>query len=148
VHLIERQAQADLDRFKEFIESEQHATGAWRGSVESDRPVGTPGVEAAADSRGDDGKAGVSGKVVAAGVGVAAAAAAATVVGTKSRSDNNEDDRDNADVADVHGSSAGDTGSGSGAVGAPAVRMLTDEEIEAGASDVPLDASHTDRERP
>jgi len=26
--------------------------------------------------------------------------------------------------------------------------MLTDEEIEAGASDVPLNASHTDRERP
>jgi hypothetical protein len=26
--------------------------------------------------------------------------------------------------------------------------MLTDEEIEAGASDVPLDASHTDRKRP
>jgi hypothetical protein len=25
--------------------------------------------------------------------------------------------------------------------------MLTDEEIEAGASDVPLDASHTDRKR-
>ena len=83
VHLIERQAQADLDRFKEFIESEQYATGAWRGSVESDGHVGTPGVEAAADSRGDDGKAGVSGKVVAAGVGVAAAAAAAAVVGNQ-----------------------------------------------------------------
>jgi hypothetical protein len=67
---------------------------------------------------------------------VAAAAAAAAVVGTKSRSDNNED------------ASAGDTGSASGAVGAPAPRMLTDEEIEAGASDVPLDASHTDRKRP
>ena len=148
VHLIERQAQADLDRFKEFIESEQYATGAWRGSVGSDGHVGTPGVEAAADSRGDDGKAGVSGKVVAAGVGVAAAAAAAAVVGTKSRSDDNEDGLDNAEVADVHASSAGDTEPVSGAVGAPAVRMLTDEEIEAGASDVPLDASHTDRERP
>src|SRR6187200_1658127 len=50
------------------------------GSVESGSHVGTPGVEAAADSRGDDGKAGVSGKVVSAGVGVAAAAAAAAVV--------------------------------------------------------------------
>ena len=96
VHLIERQAQADLDRFKEFIESEQYATGAWRGSVESGSHVGTPGVEAAADSRGDDGKAGVSGKVVAAGVGVAAAAAAAAVVGTKNRSDNNQHDADDA----------------------------------------------------
>src|SRR6478609_10608757 len=35
MNLIERQAQADLDRFKEFIESEQYATGAWRGSVDS-----------------------------------------------------------------------------------------------------------------
>ena len=70
------------------------------------------------------------------------------MVGTKSRSDDNEDGLDNAEVADVHGSSAGDTEPVSGAVGAPAVRMLTDEEIEAGASDVPLDASHTDRERP
>jgi len=146
VHLIERQAQADLDRFKEFIESEQYATGAWRGSVESGSHVGTPGVEAAADSRGDDGKAGVSGKVVAAGVGVAAAAAAA-VVGTKNRSDNNQHDADDADNADVHVSRTGETGSVSGSPGAPAARMLTDEEIEAGASDVPLDASHTDRER-
>ena len=147
VHLIERQAQADLDRFKEFIESEQYATGAWRGSVESGSHVGTPGVEAAADSRGDDGKAGVSGKVVAAGVGVAAAAAAAAVVGTKNRTDNNQHDADDADNADVHASRPGETGSMSGSPGAPAARMLTDEEIEAGASDVPLDASHTDRER-
>jgi hypothetical protein len=153
MHLIERQAQADLDRFKEFIESEQYATGAWRGSVDSGRHVGTPGVEAAADSRGDDGKAGVSGKLVAAGVGVAAAAAAATVVGTKNRSDNNQDDADDADnadtdAADVHVSSPGETGSVSGSPGGPAARMLTDEEIEAGASDVPIDASHTHRERP
>ena len=146
VHLIERQAQADLDRFKEFIESEEYATGAWRGSVESGSHVGTPGVEAAADSRGDDGKAGVSGKVVAAGVGVAAAAAAA-VVGTKNRSDNNQHDADDADNADVHVSRTGETGPVSGSPGAPAARMLTDEEIEAGASDVPLDASHTDGER-
>ena len=148
MHLIERQAQADLDRFKEFIESEQYATGAWRGSVESGSHVGTPGVEAAAASRGDDGKAGVSGKVVAAGVGVAAAAAAVAVVGTKNRSDNDQDDADNPDAADVHVSSGVETGSVSGSPGAPAARMLTDEEIEAGASDVPLDASHTDRKRP
>ena len=37
MHLIERQAQADLDRFKEFIESEEYATGAWRGAVEQRR---------------------------------------------------------------------------------------------------------------
>src|SRR5690242_11891535 len=68
LNIVERQAKSDLDRFKEFIESEEYASGAWRGSVHSDGRVGTPGVESAAESRGDDGKAGVSGKVVAAGV--------------------------------------------------------------------------------
>ena len=86
LNIVERQAQSDLDKFKSFIESEDHATGAWRGTVESGRHVGTPGVEDAAESRGDSGKAGVSGKAVAAGVGVAAAAAAAAVAGSKSGS--------------------------------------------------------------
>jgi hypothetical protein len=106
-----------------------------RGSVSSEGLVGTPGVESAAESRGDSGKAGVSGKAVAAGVGVAAAATAAAVAGAKSRSD----DRTDVETLSV------DTESGIGGGGAG--RMLTDEEIEAGASKVPLDASHTDRER-
>ena len=33
LHVVENQAEADLERFKEFIESEEYATGAWRGSV-------------------------------------------------------------------------------------------------------------------
>ncbi|MBP2416377.1 SRPBCC family protein [Microlunatus capsulatus] len=74
--VVERQAKGDLERFKAFVESEGYATGAWRGTVAGEGHVGTPGVEHAAASRGDDGKAGVSGKAVAAGVGVAAAAAA------------------------------------------------------------------------
>ena len=76
LNVVENQAERDLERFKQFIESEGYATGAWRGSVQSPSHVGTPGVEDAAESRGDDGKAGVSGKAVAAGVGAAAAAAA------------------------------------------------------------------------
>jgi uncharacterized membrane protein len=76
LNVVENQAEGDLDRFKAFIEAEGYATGAWRGSVESSGHVGTPGVEHAAESRGDEGKAGVSGKAVAAGVGAAAAAAA------------------------------------------------------------------------
>src|ERR687890_2512193 len=76
LNVVENQAEGDLDRFKAFIESEGYATGAWRGSVQSSGHVGTPGVEHAAESRGDAGKAGVSGKAVAAGVGAAAAAAA------------------------------------------------------------------------
>ncbi|WP_253908563.1 SRPBCC family protein, partial [Arthrobacter sp. H41] len=73
LNVVENQAEGDLNRFKAFIEDEGYATGAWRGSV-GGTSVGTPGVEDAAGSRGDKGKAGVSGKV-AAGVGLAAAAA-------------------------------------------------------------------------
>ena len=76
LNIVENQAEGDLDRFKAFVEAEGYATGAWRGTVAGQGHVGTPGVEHAAASRGDDGKAGVTGKAVAAGVGVAAAAAA------------------------------------------------------------------------
>src|SRR5215211_3517775 len=75
LNVVEGQTKNDLERFKALIEAEGYASGAWRGTV-TDVP-GTPGVEDAAASRGDSGKAGVSGKVVAAGV----AAAAATAVG-------------------------------------------------------------------
>lgn len=92
LNVVDRQAEADLKRFKEFIEDEGYASGAWRGRVSSGAPVGTPGVEDAAGSLGDSGKAGVSGKV-AAGVGVAAAAgAAAAMAGSK---------KDTAEGADV-----------------------------------------------
>ena len=76
LNVVENQAEGDLDRFKAFIESEGYATGAWRGTVAGEGHVGTPGVEHAESSRGDDGKAGVSGKAVAAGVGLAAATVA------------------------------------------------------------------------
>ncbi len=80
--VVERQVTADLQRFKELVESEGYATGAWRGSVNEGLGVGTPGVGAAAPSRGDSGKAGVSTTAVVAGAaaavaGVAAAGAAA-----------------------------------------------------------------------
>ena len=86
--IVEKQAQGDLDRFKAFIESEGYASGAWRGSVNPEANVGAPGVEHAAASRGDDGKAGLSGKAVAAGVGLAAAGVAAAV---RSKSDSGDD---------------------------------------------------------
>ena len=76
LNVVENQAEGDLDRFKAFIEAEGYASGAWRGSVNEGGTAGTPGVQDAAASRGDSGKAGVSGKV-AAGVGLAAAAAVA-----------------------------------------------------------------------
>jgi ribosome-associated toxin RatA of RatAB toxin-antitoxin module len=74
LNVVERQAEKDLERFKEFIEDEGYASGAWRGKVGAEGSAGTPGVDDAAASRGDSGKAGVSGRV-AAGVGLAAAAA-------------------------------------------------------------------------
>ncbi|MHA7208979.1 SRPBCC family protein [Arthrobacter sp. MDT1-65] len=89
LNVVENQAKADLHRFKEFIESESYATGAWRGSV-AGVGTGTPTVEDAAESRGDGGKAGVSGKV-AAGVGVAAAAA---VVGVAAAAGKKKDDEE------------------------------------------------------
>ncbi|MFW3171980.1 SRPBCC family protein [Geodermatophilus sp. CPCC 206100] len=81
--LVERQVKSDLERFKALVESEGYESGAWRGSINENLDVGTPGAEAAYGSHGDKGKAGISGKAVAAGAvaaaaGVAAAAAAVT----------------------------------------------------------------------
>ena len=82
LNIVEKQAEGDLERFKAFIEAEGYATGAWRGSLNEGAGV-QPGVEHAAASVGDSGKAGVSGKAAAAGLGVAAAAAAAVVASRK-----------------------------------------------------------------
>jgi carbon monoxide dehydrogenase subunit G len=100
LNIVENQAEADLDRFKAFIEAEGYATGAWRGSVGEGTAVGTPGVDDAAGSRGDSGKAGVSGKAVAAGLGAAAAVAvgAAAVAGKKQSTDDAPEGTDRMDV--------------------------------------------------
>jgi carbon monoxide dehydrogenase subunit G len=87
LHIIERQAEGDLARFKEFIESERYATGAWRGSVNEGLGVGTPTIEDAAASQGDSGKAGISGKAMAAGAAVAAAGVAAAAMAGKKDED-------------------------------------------------------------
>ena len=82
--IVERQVDADLKRFKELVEDQGYATGAWRGSVTPGVAVGTPGVEDAQTSQGDSGKAGLSGKAVAAGVAAAAAGVAAAVTARRS----------------------------------------------------------------
>jgi carbon monoxide dehydrogenase subunit G len=85
--IVERQVTSDLKRFKDLIEDEGYASGAWRGTVNAGLGVGTPGVEAAAASRGDSGKAGVSPKTVVAGAAAAVAgvaAAGAAVAASKS----------------------------------------------------------------
>src|SRR3954451_8478051 len=81
VGLVERHAERDLERFKAFIEDAGYASGAWRGTVPG--AVGTPGVQAAAASKGDSGGAGVAKKVVA-GAAVAAAAGVAAAAKAKS----------------------------------------------------------------
>jgi uncharacterized membrane protein len=141
LNVVENQAERDLERFKEFIESERYATGAWRGSVGQSAGVGTPGVAEAAASRGDSGKAGVSGKVVAAGVGVAAAAAAAAAAagGSGTTSDEHTSERTDDTVVERDTAPGEDRGGD--------IRMLTDEEIMAGASDVPLGATESSRDR-
>jgi len=157
LNLVENQAENDMERFKDFIESEGYATGAWRGSVDSGGPVGTPGVEDAAASRGDSGKAGVSGKVAAAGVAAAAAATAAVVGGKSGSGSSSEasDQRESTAVPvetfeTVETVETVETTPVAAPVGEPAgvadsdggdIHMLTDEEIEAGASDVPLQTS-------
>jgi ribosome-associated toxin RatA of RatAB toxin-antitoxin module len=81
LNVVDNQTENDLERFKALIEAEGYASGAWRGTVE-DLP-GTPQIDDADASRGDSGKAGVSGKVVAAGVAAAAAAAVGVAAATK-----------------------------------------------------------------
>ena len=75
VNVVSRRAEADLEKFKTFIEGRQLETGAWRGDVPG-QTLGAPGVESAT-SQGDSGKAGVSGKAAAVGVAAAAAGVAA-----------------------------------------------------------------------
>jgi Polyketide cyclase / dehydrase and lipid transport len=92
LNIIARQAEADLQRFKEFIESRGRETGAWRGSVNEGAGVGTPGVEDAASSQGDSGKAGLSAKTVVAGAAGAAAAGVAAAAAVKATSSKDEDE--------------------------------------------------------
>jgi hypothetical protein len=85
--IVGRQAKSDLEKFKALIEDEGYESGAWRGSIQHGVGAGTPGVEDAALSRGDSGKAGVSAKTVVAGAAAAVAgvaAAGAAVAAAKS----------------------------------------------------------------
>jgi uncharacterized membrane protein len=55
-NVVARQAEKDLEKFKEYIEGRGAETGSWRGSVNEPGSAGTPGVEDASTSRGDSGK--------------------------------------------------------------------------------------------
>ncbi len=93
LNIVQRQAEGDLERFKQFIESRSTATGGWRGAVNEGGAVDSPGVEAASPSRGDSGKAGVSGTAIAAGVAVAGAAVAGAVAATSGKRSDDEESR-------------------------------------------------------
>ncbi|TDN93144.1 SRPBCC family protein [Microbacterium sp. BK668] len=103
LNVVENRAEGDLERFKEFIESEGYATGAWRGSVGTDTGTQDPGIAAAAESRGDSGKAGISGKV-AAGVGLAAAAATAAGVAASAAAKKDSGDTEDVTLTPATGS--------------------------------------------
>ncbi len=90
LHIVEKRAEADLENFKSYIEGRGTETGAWRGTIDEGRNLGTPGVAHAVSSRGDDGKAGVSGKAVAAGAVVAGAAAAGAAALAKHRTSDDD----------------------------------------------------------
>jgi carbon monoxide dehydrogenase subunit G len=130
LNVVENQAEGDLERFKAFIEDEGYATGAWRGSVGTGTTSGEPGVEAAASSRGDSGKAGVSGKV-AAGIGLAAAAAVAGVA-----AGGRKNTEDTEDLADVTITPAGD--------GAPEVYTDAEDALSPSARETLLPAHKAD----
>jgi uncharacterized membrane protein len=92
LNIVGKRAEADLEKFKSFIESQGSETGAWRGGVNEGTASGTPGVEAAQSSQGDSGKSGISGKAAVAGVAAAAAGvAAASALRSKSGSDSEQD---------------------------------------------------------
>jgi carbon monoxide dehydrogenase subunit G len=88
--IVQRQVTSDLERFKALVEDQGYASGAWRGSVTPGIVVGTPGVDDADASRGDSGKAGLSGKAVVAGAAAAVAGVAAAVAATKSGQEEEE----------------------------------------------------------
>jgi uncharacterized protein YndB with AHSA1/START domain len=85
LNVVERQAQADVERFKAFIEARGAESGSWRGEVGAPA-VGTPGVEMT-ESQGDSGKAGISPKVAAAGAAAAVAGVAAAAAAGRSGDD-------------------------------------------------------------
>jgi hemerythrin superfamily protein/carbon monoxide dehydrogenase subunit G len=98
--IVKRRAEADLEKFKAFIEGRGRETGGWRGAVNEDATVGIPGADDAVLSEGDSGKAGVSGKAVAAGAAAAVVGAAAAAVLSKTSGDET-DSVDGRDVVDV-----------------------------------------------
>jgi uncharacterized protein YndB with AHSA1/START domain len=99
LNVIDRQAQADVERFKAFVEARGAESGSWRGNIGAPA-VGTPGVEMA-ESQGDSGKAGISPKVAAAGAAAAVAGAAAAAAAGRSGSGDTGPDVEEVEVVEL-----------------------------------------------
>jgi carbon monoxide dehydrogenase subunit G len=101
--VVRRQAEGDLERFKQLVESRGAASGGWRGAVNEAGTVGSPGVDMASASQGDTGKAGVSGTAIAAGAAVAGAAVAgvAAAVAAGKRDDSAQESDISGDVVAI-----------------------------------------------
>jgi uncharacterized protein YndB with AHSA1/START domain len=135
LNIVENQAEADLERFKAFIESEGYATGAWRGSVNEGLSAGTPGVEHAAATREDEGKAGVSGKVVGAAAGIAAAGVAAAAAASKKSGSSDQGSTEDVEVT-TYETTTVDTPDVTTTAGATSAAPASMVEHESAASEV------------
>ncbi|MVA74635.1 cyclase [Auraticoccus sp. F435] len=151
LNVVENRAEADLERFKAFIEDEGYASGAWRGSVAEGSTIGAPGVEEAQETRGDSGKAGVSGKAVAAGLGVAAAAAAGVAASRSKSGDTDVESTPDVEVVEETGPivaepTVTDLPTSQPPVGAAPsdAHVLTTDEIEASVEDEQGRTRHPD----
>jgi ribosome-associated toxin RatA of RatAB toxin-antitoxin module len=150
--VVENQAESDLERFKAFIESEGYASGAWRGTVAGSGTLGTPGVEDADQTRGDSGKAGVSGKAVAAGLGAVAAAAAVGLAAANKDKDSDDTEIPPAPVSTTESPVAvpetpvatTTDGLGGGTGSFEPGHVLTDQEINASVEDSQGNTRHPD----
>lgn len=152
LNVIERNAESDLKRFKEYIEERGTATGQWRGEIQQGAG-GTPGVEDAASSRGDGGKAGISKTAAVLGTVAAAAGVAAVAGAVKNAREDDDADAPSGSVA----ASAASTGTpmtttplttdttvrppveGASLSGAQVVRDDVDPSLDPDADEVPLD---------
>jgi hypothetical protein len=136
LHIVEKQAAQDLERFKAYIESRGYESGGWRGTVNPGGAGTTPGVEAASQTRGDSGKAGISGKAIAAAA--SAGIAAAGVVAAAAISGSHRDDAAEETVAADLESRTGSTGAepqsaaagGEPTVGIPAQDVAPGSAVE------------------
>ncbi len=87
LNLISRRAEADLEKFKDYIEKRGTETDGWRGTVSNAAAAGTPGVDDAAASRGDSGSAGITKTAAVLGTVAAAAGVAAVVNAVRGNDD-------------------------------------------------------------